>query len=120
MRTLVVDSSAKLREKLIGLITDIPGLDIVGEASTWHETLRLLKDLNPDTMILDSHVLETPEVESIQHLKSSYPHLHLVILSTVFTPEYEYAYRKAGADYVFDKSLGFETIATILSKLTKK
>jgi DNA-binding NarL/FixJ family response regulator len=120
MRTLVVDSSASLREKLIGLIAEIPGLEIVGEASTWHETIRLLQDLGPDTIILDTHVLESPEIQSIQHLKSSYPQLHVILLSMVFTPEYAYTYRKAGADYVIDKSLGFDRIPGILIALGKR
>lgn len=120
MRTLVVDSSANLRDKLIGLISDIPGLVIVGEASTWHETIRLLQDLNPETVVLDTHVLETPEIQSIQHLRSSHPQLQIILLSPMFTPEYDYAYRKAGAQYVCDKSLGLEKVAHILTNLGEK
>lgn len=120
MRILVVDSSASLRNKLISLIEDIPNVDIVGEASTWDETVRFLEDLDVEIVILDVHVLDPPETQTLQRLKAANPQLKAILLAEFFTPEYEHAYRKAGADFVCDKSLGFERVATILTNLGKK
>ena len=120
MRALIVDSSASLRDKLISLLSDVPDLHIIGEASTWDETLHLFRNLQIEIAIVDIHVLKAPEIQSIQHLKSSHPQVHLISLSPVFTPEYDYAYRKAGADRVFDKSVGIEKVVEWLTDLHKK
>ncbi len=119
MRILVADKSEEIRKKFVQFIGDIPGIHIVGEASTWANMIRLISDLKPDVVALDVQVLEPPELVSIQQLKSLQPQPSVMILSNTVTPEYERAYQNAGAHYVFDKSLGFEKIVETLTALRK-
>ena len=53
MKVFVADDSAVLRERVIEMLSDLPGIEIIGHAQDVSETLTAIKKLNPDVVILD-------------------------------------------------------------------
>ena len=58
MKIIVVDDSKLMRQRIIGLISDIPGVDISAEAASSIEAIELLEKLKPDVIILDIRMPE--------------------------------------------------------------
>ncbi len=53
MRVLVVDDESLARARLIRMLARIDGVEVVGEAESGHEALRMADELAPDLMLLD-------------------------------------------------------------------
>lgn len=53
IRLLIADDHGILRTGLRLLIERLPGMEVVGEAATGHEAVRLAAELNPDVVIMD-------------------------------------------------------------------
>jgi SARP family transcriptional regulator, regulator of embCAB operon len=62
MRVLIVDDVAAVREALRLLLSEEPGLEVVGEAADGHEALELAAALRPDLVLLD---LEMPRLDGL-------------------------------------------------------
>ncbi len=59
MRLLIVDDVAAVREALRLLLSEEPGIEVVGEAADGEEALLRAADLRPDLVLLD---LEMPRL----------------------------------------------------------
>ena len=116
MRVFIADPSWTIRGKFIELLREIPNVQIVGEASIWGEVVAQLPELSYEVGIIDQDILKSPATQSIQHLKRIQPQARVIILSNVFTPEHEKAFKQAGADDVLDKSLDFSLLQALLTR----
>lgn len=62
MRVIVADDERPSRDELIYLLSKVPEIEIIGEASTNEEVLRQVRDLKPDVVFLD---IEMPDGSGI-------------------------------------------------------
>ena len=53
IRILIADDHGIVRMGLRLLFEKLPGMEVVGEAATGHEAVRLAAELNPDVVIMD-------------------------------------------------------------------
>lgn len=67
MRVLIVDDEPLARRRLVQLLAEIPGVEIVGEAEGGREALELIGLLRPDVLLLD---IEMPVVDGFEVLKA--------------------------------------------------
>jgi DNA-binding NarL/FixJ family response regulator len=114
MKVLVVDDSALLRERLISMISELPGVTTIGQAQDVPEALNSVQELDPDVVILDIRLSDGNGIEVLQKMKKD----HSAAVTIMFT-NYPYSqYRKkcqeAGADFFFDKSTEFHRITDVL------
>jgi DNA-binding NarL/FixJ family response regulator len=116
VKIIVVDHSAIARERLIALLEDIDGVDIVGEAADAVDARNLVAGLKPDVAIVD---LRMPRWEDdvLAELKRSEPALKVIMLTNEFYPEYRKKCLARGADYFFDKSTEIEKVVSVLKSL---
>lgn len=66
VRVLVVDDSAFNRRTLTDLLVAIPGVEVIGKASSGEEALKLTLELAPDLITLD---LEMPRMDGFTFLR---------------------------------------------------
>ena len=66
IRVLVVDDSAFMRHALGRLLSESPGLEVVGSAANGEEGLALARELRPDVITLD---VEMPVLDGLGMLK---------------------------------------------------
>jgi two-component system response regulator AlgR len=68
MKVLVVDDEAPARERLRGMLADIEGCDVCGEAANGEEALALAAAQQPDVMLMDIRMPGMDGMEAARHL----------------------------------------------------
>ncbi len=114
---LLVDDSRIVRERIVSLLADIPGVEVTGEADTAEKAIAVIPTLKPSVIVLD---ISMPGgngflvLEALQKLESP----PMVIVLTNFAHDiYRKKSLKLGAAYFFDKSSEFEEFRAVLEKL---
>ena len=118
-RIFIADDSEVLRARLIEILTEIEGVEIVGEAETTSEVIEAVKNLKPDVVILDIRMPEGNGILALEAVKKE-EKPPIVIMFTHY-PYLQYRKRclDAGADYFFFKSTEFEKLIELLKDLAK-
>jgi DNA-binding NarL/FixJ family response regulator len=104
MKVLIVDDSSVIRGRLVGLLAEIDGVIVVGEAETPREALKLIKLLVPDIVLLDIRLREGNGIEVLQQVKLLYPGVVVIVLTNYPYPQYRVVSATMGADHFFHKS----------------
>ncbi|MFW0755940.1 response regulator [Pseudomonas sp. H11T01] len=78
---LLVDDHSLIRAGVRALVLDIPGYDVIGEASDGAQLLEMVEKLCPDIILLDISMKHTGGLEALQRLKAVRPQSKVLILS---------------------------------------
>ena len=70
MRVLIADDEAPARERLRSLLTEIPDIEVVGEAVNGEQALRLTVDAAPDVVLLDIRMPGMDGIEAARQINS--------------------------------------------------
>lgn len=81
IRILIADDHPVLRSGLRVLLAADPELEVVGEAGTGEETLRLAEELRPDVVLLDIGMPGESGILTVRHLKAALPELRVLFLT---------------------------------------
>ena len=81
IRVLIADDHPILRSGLRVLLAADPDLEVVGEAGTGEETLRLAEELRPDVVLLDIGMPGESGIETVRRLKATLPELRVLFLT---------------------------------------
>lgn len=117
MKVFVVEDSAMVRERLIEMINEIDGVDVVGEAGSFDAAVAGILATQPDVAILDINLSPGNGIEVLAHVKRQLPDLRGIMLTNYDTPQHVRASANAGAEYFLDKSVDFERITEILEQM---
>ena len=117
-RVYVVDDSDFVRERLIEMLSELQEVEIVGGTGDPGEALAAIREMVPDTVILDIRLPGKSGVEVLRDLKKEKPSPMVIILTNFPYPQYRKECTEAGADYFFNKSTEFNKIANVLTGLT--
>lgn len=96
MRILVVDDEEPARRRLLRLLGDIPGTEVVGEAGDGEEALRQVETLHPELMLLDIHM---PGLDGLS-LAQRYTDLPPLIFITAYDKYAVQAFEVSAVDYL--------------------
>ena len=100
LRVLVVDDSNTYRKQLCSWL-EMENLDVVGEAATGWEALKLQQELDPDVVLMDQNMPSLTGVDATRQIKADYPNTRIIFIAAEETWRAE-AFR-AGADGYFVK-----------------
>lgn len=117
MRILIADDSIVVRERLIGLLSDIQGLEVIGQAGDAAEARGLAERLKPDVAILDLRMPNGSGADVLQYIKRLDPAPKVIMLTNYPHPENRKKCIDRGADYFFDKSTEFKKVVSVLSEM---
>jgi len=81
IRVLVVDDQLVVRRGLATLLLAFDDLQLVGEASTGAEALKLCATVRPDVVLVDLLMPDMDGVASIQAIRELYPEIQVLILA---------------------------------------
>ena len=82
IRILISDDHPVVRAGLSGMINGEPGFKVVGEAGNGKEAIAMTGELNPDVVLMDLRMPEMDGVTAIGHIKTDYPEVNILVLTT--------------------------------------
>ena len=98
IRVLIVDDHPLVREGVRHVLTSDSGFDVVGEASTGEDAVRLSGELAPDVVVLDLTMPGMSGLEAAPRIREAAPHARLLVLSIHDHEEYVLQSVRAGAE----------------------
>lgn len=118
IRVFIADDSAALREHVLELIQDIPGVNIVGFASEATQAVASIRQLKPDVVLLDIQLPHGSGLDVLRSIKQN-GRGPLTIVATNFPyPQYRKRALDLGADYFLDKTTDIEELRGLITQLT--
>ncbi|HEX4301108.1 MAG TPA: response regulator transcription factor [Gammaproteobacteria bacterium] len=97
MRILIADDHTLVRAGLTSLIARLPEMEVVAEAADGRQALRLVRDLQPDIVLMDIAMPGLNGLESAERIHGIHPKVKIIILSMHASEEYVAQALKAGA-----------------------
>ena len=113
-KILLADDHVMFRRGVRRIIQGIDNVEVVGEASDGLELLRLLKDLDPNLVIMDISMPNLRGLEATREIKCVDSQVKVLILTMHKDREYLYHALTAGAEgYLLKEDADGELIAAI-------
>lgn len=81
IRLVIADDHGVLRAGLRALLNAEPDMQVVGEAASGREALRLVAELTPDILLLDINMPDPGGLEVLQQLQTTAPAPRVLILT---------------------------------------
>jgi two-component system chemotaxis response regulator CheB len=83
IRALIVDDSVVVRKVLTDTLSNDPSIEVVGSAPNGVIALRKIPQVNPDIVILDVEMPEMDGLETVRHIRASWPKLPVIMCSSL-------------------------------------
>lgn len=119
MRLFIADDSEILRERLVETLSEIEGVEIVGQEGNPVKVIEAVERFKPDLVILDIQMPGGNGILALEKIKKM-EDPPIVIMFTNY-PYLQYRKRcfDSGADYFFYKSTEFEKLIDVIRESTK-
>ncbi len=112
MRVLLVDDHAVVRSGLRLLLGAEKDVEVVGEASTAREAIRLAETVQPDVILMDIGLPDLSGIEATREIKKRLPNVAIVALTIHEDQEYFFKMLDAGASAYVPKRAAPEELLT--------
>ena len=109
LRVMLVDDHALVRAAVRQALT-APDIEIVAEAATAEETLRVAPELRPDVLLLDIDLPGMSGVELVRELAPRLPHTRIVMLTVSTARDHLLDALRYGAAGYLTKDLGGDAL----------
>lgn len=97
LRILLVDDHAMVRAGLAQLLSQLPEVEVIGEAGDGVEALELTRSLQPDLVLMDIAMPKLNGLDACAALRKAQPDLRVVMLSMHREPQYVRKALQSGA-----------------------
>jgi two-component system response regulator NreC len=115
---LLADDHALVRQGLRALLGEEPEFNVIGEAGSGLEAIRLCRDLKPEVLVLDIMLEDVSGIEVARQVKESCPRTAIVVLSMYGDKKHVLEALQAGAKaYVVKKSVSSELVQAVREAL---
>jgi DNA-binding NarL/FixJ family response regulator len=104
-------------ERLVSLLSDVEGVDVVGTAVSAEEGIEGISRSKPDVVILDIRMPARNGISVLEEIKRQESPPTVVMLTNYPYPQYRKKCMEAGADYFFDKSGEFHKVTDVLERM---
>ena len=94
---LLVDDHRTLREGLIQLLRDAPGIKVIGEAGDGQQAVKMARQLRPNVVIMDVNLPGMNGIDATRVITAECPQCQVIGLSMYSEPEMQAKMRDAGA-----------------------
>jgi DNA-binding NarL/FixJ family response regulator len=80
-RVLIADDHPLFCDGLAALLTDGPGTELAGTATTGTEAVDLAREIQPDVVLMDLHMPEMNGIEATRRIVADCPHAAVLVLT---------------------------------------
>jgi DNA-binding NarL/FixJ family response regulator len=115
---LVVDDTAIVRDRLVALLSEVAGVEVVGTARNATEGVTAARRLAPDAVVLDLRMPGGDGVAVLEDIKARAPATVVVILTNYSCEGHRARCLAAGADHFLDKSTDLNRLVDVFTDLT--
>jgi len=117
MRVFIVDDSDLIRRRLGAMLSEMKGIELVGEARDSLEATKLALNLKPDAVILDIRMPAGSGINVLENIKRATPAPQVIMLTNYPYPQYRKKAEDTGAEFFFDKATEFDKVAEAVEEL---
>ena len=104
MNVFIVENSAIILKNLSSMLSDMPGVAVIGHAADEAGAIERINALRPDVVTLDLRLQSGSGLGVLKNIKKHHAGIKIMILTNRIEKAYVNHYKCAGADYVFDKT----------------
>jgi DNA-binding NarL/FixJ family response regulator len=114
IRIVLCDDHAVVRAGLRRLLEDEPGFDVVGEAATAEDAIRLVGTTRPDVVLMDLSLPGDDGISATRCIRAEHPRTHVLVLTMHDDVAYlREAFAAGAAGYVVKKAADVELVAAL-------
>ena len=113
---LLVDDHEVVRQGVRAFLTALPGFDVVGEATSGEEAVRLAGEHVPDVVLMDLIMPGMDGVEATRRVKDVSPRSRIVVLTSYHQDEHIFPALRAGALSYVLKDVKMEALAEAIRR----
>ena len=110
VRVVLADDQPLVRSGLRVLIADTPDLEVVGEAGTGAEAVRLVRDVRPDVVVMDIRMPGMDGIEATRLITTGPGSTRVLVLTTFDEDDHVYGALRAGASGFLVKDMALDDI----------
>ena len=118
MKVFLADNSKIILNRLTDMLSDLPGIELVGEANKTSEALHLISKMKPDAVIFDIKMPGGRGIDVLEDIKKFNSDTVVIMLSNHPYPQYRNKCMEAGADHFFSKSTEFEKLIKLIEDMS--
>jgi len=113
---LIVDDHKLVRWGVRTFLATQSDIEVVGEAASGEEALRLVAELVPDVALVDLVMPGMDGIEATRQIKAISPHTQVIVLTSYHEDEHIFPAIRAGALSYLLKDVGTEELAAAVRK----
>jgi pilus assembly protein CpaE len=117
IRVLIVDDISETRESIRRLLEFEPDIEVIAEAGSGSEALRLAEDLSPDIVLMDINMPEIDGIRTTELLSLRAPESSVIIMSVQGEQAYLRRAMMAGAREYIVKPFTGDELASAIAKV---
>jgi DNA-binding NarL/FixJ family response regulator len=116
MRVLLAEDHKIVRQGT-RLYLESVGIEIVGEATNGHEAIQLVRQIQPDVVVMDIHMPDLTGIEATRRIRHENEDVRVLVLTAYDNPTYVQALLNAGADGFVLKTAEFAELHRALKEV---
>lgn len=120
MKVLVADDSKFIREHMVEMISDIPGVEEVTQSVNGWDTIAAVLKTKVDVLVLDIQMPLGNGLEVLDAIKNLIGRTTVIVVTAYPYPQYRKKCLKAGAAYFFDKAQEFDRFLEVMTHLASQ
>lgn len=98
VRILLADDHAVVRAGIRNALTEIPGIEIVGEVEDGLRLFTMLNQTQPDCLLIDVAMPDFDPITAIRQIRKQYPEMKILVVSAYSDDVYVQGLLSAGVD----------------------
>lgn len=119
MNVFMVEDTESARGHLQSMLSNIPGVSVVGFAVDELGAIDRIGELLPDIVTLDISLRHGSGIAVLEYIKKHHASIKVIVLTNYVDEYYRHQCKHAGADYVFDKISQFQQAVSVLWSLAR-
>ena len=119
IRVLIADDQELIRQSLSFVLDAQADIEMVGTASNGREAIELARKEKPDVVLMDIRMPEVDGVECTRLIKSAYPQIKVIILTTFDDDEYVFGALRYGASGYLLKGVSVKELADAVREVVR-
>ncbi len=119
IRVVIADDQELIRQSLSFVLDAQKDITMAGTAANGKEAIELIRSERPDVVLLDIRMPEVDGVECTRIIKSAYPQMKVIILTTFDDDEYVFNALRYGASGYLLKGASVTELANAVREVMK-